>query len=242
MKSLSKIILGVCLVIAGVLYGLDKLNVIKFDIFFKGWWTLFIIVPCFIGFIRGKERIGNVIGMIVGVFILLGTNGISAWKLFVPVLLIGIGITFIFPKKADKEVDEEIERMKSSSKNSHRCLAVFSGQEFSAENGFEGCELTAVFGGIKCDLSSHVFTHDVLIDTVAIFGGVDITVPKGVTVKTRSFCLFGGIDDERKTISSTAQTQEFFEDGSAQTHTPVVYVNAFCLFGGANINDELKKK
>ena len=45
MKKLNGIVWGIVLVAAGVLLGLNAFGITDIDIFFDGWWTLFIIVP-----------------------------------------------------------------------------------------------------------------------------------------------------------------------------------------------------
>ena len=49
MKNISSVIWGIVLIVAGALFGLNALNITNIDIFFDGWWTLFIIVPCAVG-------------------------------------------------------------------------------------------------------------------------------------------------------------------------------------------------
>ena len=45
MKKISSVIWGIVLIAAGALFALNALNITNIDIFFDGWWTLFIIVP-----------------------------------------------------------------------------------------------------------------------------------------------------------------------------------------------------
>ena len=45
MKTTKSIIWGLALVAFGIILGLKSLKIIDFDIFFDGWWTLFIIIP-----------------------------------------------------------------------------------------------------------------------------------------------------------------------------------------------------
>ena len=49
MKKVSGILWGIVLVAVGVILTLNAFGVANVDIFFDGWWTLFIIVPCVIG-------------------------------------------------------------------------------------------------------------------------------------------------------------------------------------------------
>ena len=50
MKKSSSIIWGIVLIIIGAVFALNSLDITDIDIFFDGWWTLFIIVPSAIGF------------------------------------------------------------------------------------------------------------------------------------------------------------------------------------------------
>ena len=49
MKQSAKIIIGLALVAAGVLWGLSILGVLNFEFSTRGWWALFVIVPCIFG-------------------------------------------------------------------------------------------------------------------------------------------------------------------------------------------------
>ena len=71
MKKVSSILWGLVLVAAGVIFALNAFNITDIDVFFDGWWTLFIIIPCAIGLFTEREKIGNIIGIVVGVFLLL---------------------------------------------------------------------------------------------------------------------------------------------------------------------------
>ncbi len=71
MKKASSVIWGILLIAAGVIFALNTLNIADIDIFFSGWWTLFIIAPCGVGLFTEREKTGNIIGIAIGVFLLL---------------------------------------------------------------------------------------------------------------------------------------------------------------------------
>ena len=52
MKKIGNILWGVVLIIIGLIIGGNALGITHINIFFNGWWTLFIIIPCFIGLFR----------------------------------------------------------------------------------------------------------------------------------------------------------------------------------------------
>lgn len=225
MKNKKNIVLGIILIALGIIFGGNALNLFNINVFFKGWWTLFIIIPCFIGLITDEDKIGSLVGILIGITLFLGANDIVSydllWKLAIPVILVVIGICIIFKDIFNKEVNEEIKKI-NNGKNDENVFAAFSGQDVNFnDKEFNGKDLTAVFGGIKCDLSSCILKKDVVINANAIFGGIDIIVPKDVTVVIKSTSIFGGTGDKRV--------------AKAETKGHTIYINATCLFGGVDV-------
>ena len=81
--------------------------------------------------------------------------------------------------------------------------------------------LTAVFGGVKCDLRKAIINENQVINCSATFGGIDIYVPSDVQVKVSSTSIFGGVDNKYK------------KDDSEKKKT--VYIEATCIFGGVEV-------
>lgn len=219
MKNCKNIILGIILIVVGVWFGLYATGVVKVNLLFNGWWTLFIIVPSFLGLFDEDGRTGSLIGLFVGVLLLLSCQDVLNFdivlKLIVPCVLIVTGLSFIFKGKIKIKNIENVKAVGETNYN-----ATFSGQnlDFSKEE-FTGTKLDAVFGGIKCDLRNAIINDDVVIEASAIFGGITILVPKDVNVKITSTSIFGGVDGKSKM------------DKPGKT----IYVNATCLFGGVEV-------
>lgn len=99
MKNAKKFLWGMTFIIIGVLIGADVLGLINFNLFFNGWWTLIIIIPCLIGLLCEKDKVGNATFLTVGLILLLKEQGIINFdilvKLIVPVSLIAYGIYMI---------------------------------------------------------------------------------------------------------------------------------------------------
>ena len=89
MKKLSRILWGMALVALGVIWGINTLGIADINVFFKGWWTLFIIIPCLAGLITGNDRTGNLFFLFVGVGLLLASQGVFSFSLFWKLLLPG---------------------------------------------------------------------------------------------------------------------------------------------------------
>ena len=67
MKKFGNILWGIVLIILGLIIGANALGIADINIFFDGWWTLFIIIPCFIGLFKEREKTGNIIGLFIGI-------------------------------------------------------------------------------------------------------------------------------------------------------------------------------
>ena len=224
MKKISNLLWGLIFIIVGVVFGLNALGISDINIFFDGWWTLFIIVPCFIGLFNDDDKSGNLIGLIIGACLLLGCLDVVEfeiiWKLMVPFILVMIGLSFIFKDLINSKIKKDIKKLNKN--DLKECCACFSSQDLDFGNEeYKGSSLTAVFGGIKCNLKDAVIKEDVVINTTSIFGGITIYVPKDVNVKVSSTSIFGGVSDERKDkIKDSKYT---------------IYVNATTMFGGVEI-------
>ena len=121
MKKASSVIWGILLIAAGVIFALNTLNIADIDIFFSGWWTLFIIVPCGVGLFTEREKTGNIIGIAIGVFLLLCCQDILSfsmlWKLLVPAIIVIIGLKMVLTGLFGNKANEIISKMKKSGNN-----------------------------------------------------------------------------------------------------------------------------
>lgn len=226
MKKISNILWGFVLVAVGLILALNAMGVASIDIFFDGWWTLFIIVPCTIGLFTGYDKTGHLIGICIGVFLLLCCQGILSfgmlWKLLVPAVIVLIGVKMIFGGIFGSRGQQVFKKIEENGDAVRNGAATFSSATFDYTGEvFEGARLDAVFGGIKCDLRGAIINGDCVIDASAIFGGIDIYVPEGLNVKVSSNSIFGGVSGRER------------RNDPANQHT--LYLNATCLFGGVEI-------
>lgn len=226
MKKISKILWGIALITVGVIFALNAFGITDIEIFFDGWWTLFIIVPCFIGIFSEREKTGNIIGLTIGVFLLLCCQNVLGfdmlWKLAIPAIIVIIGLKLILGAVFGDKAIKLLESSKQSGENIRIGCATFSGQDLNFDGEeFSGAELTAVFGGVKCDLRNAVINKDCAITATSVFGGITIFVPDYVNVKVNSNSIFGGVSDKNHRPSVQGAV--------------TVYINTTCMFGGIEI-------
>lgn len=224
MKNLSRILWGIVLIFIGVIWGLNRTGVADINIFFDGWWTLFIIVPSAISFFeKGNNKISSLIFLIIGVLLLLAAQGLFEfeilWEILLPAIVVLIGLSLIFGNKVDFNVKEKTKCL--DSEDTENIFAAFGEQNVTKSGEkFEKANLNAIFGAVKLDLREAKLEKETVIGAWAIFGGIEILVPKDCIVKVKGTPIFGGISNERKNNEDAKKT---------------IYIEGYAVFGGIEI-------
>ncbi len=226
MKNVKNIFWGLLLVVIGVVWGLNALGFTNIVLFFDGWWTLFIIVPCFIGLFSEQDKTGNLVGILGGLLLLAGCQDwISfdlVWKLVVPVAIIVVGLRLLFKDLFDRKAKKGFATACSVVGKLPEYAAVFSSQKLHfGGQSFAGAELHAVFGAVECDLRGALFAQDVPLRISTVFGGATVILPEGIDVQVVSNSLFGGVSNKHQ--------------NTAIEGVRTVYINANSIFGGVDI-------
>ncbi len=217
MKKISTVIVGIVFIIVGVIVGLNSFGITNINIFFDGWWTLFIIIPAINGLVTDEEKTGSIIWLIIGITLLLGCQDLISfdilWKLTLPVILVFIGLSIMFNnngKKISKNTDD------------NEYCACFSGQTIKFDGkDFKGTKVNAIFGGITIDLTNAKVKDGAVIDATAVFGGVTILIPEDLKVEIKSTSVFGGVSDKTKNKEKKDKI--------------TLHVNGCSIFGGVDI-------
>ena len=233
MKKSAKLFLGLSVAAIGVLWILNVTGVIGFDIFFRGWWTLLLILPSIAAFIN-RPNLGAFWGVAVGVVLLLQAQGLIDWSIFwklcLAVIFIAFGCVLIFSKDGRPEnwnrpeAEGGCETVQLEGKNILRITSAFGEQNRRVEGEpFEGACIDASFGSVRLDLRNASINEDVRIDIKAKFAGVGIYLPDDVAVEVYSNTSFGGVNDKTAGASSRRNA----------SHT--IHIFADCNFAGVEI-------
>ena len=226
MNRVRSVVWGVVLVALGTAIGLNVLGITDFEIFFDGWWTLFIIIPSFVGIITEKDKTFSIIGLVTGSVLLLAYQDLidksMIWKMILPFVIVLIGIKMIFKDIFNREVNQAKKKLDASGVKPEEYAVTFSGQhlDFSGRV-FSSAEFNAVFGSMKCNLQNAIITDGAVINLCSVFGHIDVYLPPNVNVKVSSSSVFGGISDKRAVKTADSNI--------------TVYVVGNCIFGGADI-------
>jgi predicted membrane protein len=222
-SKISNVLWGLFFIVLGVGFAGNAFNAWDFNLFFAGWWTLFIIVPCAISIIQNGPNTGSIIGLSIGIMLLLAQQDVFdmeiVGKLIFPLILVVIGLSIMSSNIFHKHKNIDFTNLASGALE---YTATFSGQKVNVDNEpFKGATLNAVFGGIDLRLDHAIITEDAVINCSAVFGGIDIYVPSDVNVKVTSTPIFGGVDNKHR--------------GPSIPDAPTIYINATCMFGGVDI-------
>lgn len=207
----AKWIVGLIIIAVGVNLILKSAG-ISFSLFFKGWWSVPIILFAIGSMIRMGISAWNFGLFIFSLWLLANQqNWIPSWlnsSYIIGAAVIGFGLLFIFnPYQKekenviidDKEVKVEINPRSSSIEDENTnpsYTAIFSGRQIkNRSKNLESLTALAFFGGIELNLRNAEIEKDIVIDLTAIFGGVEIKLPDNVNVVLKVTPLLGGVEN-----------------------------------------------
>ena len=214
MKKFQNSIIGILLIIVGTILGLNAFHKTHINLFFEGWWTLFIIIPSLCGIFTERDKTASLIGLFIGVYLLLSWQGIISfhflWKLFLPLVLIILGIQILFKNSFSKN------------NSSTEATNTFSNKKYNFDyQTYAGGNYDVSFGGMTLDLRKANFESETMINVSVLFAGVDLYLPEDVNLQIESSSFFGGVDRHQRT--------------NKESNTKIVILKAHCVFGGINI-------
>lgn len=214
MKKGSSIFWGLVLILVGIIFLGNNIGIWDINIFFKGWWSLFIIIPSIYGLFTSDSRGGSVISLTVGILLLLAAQDIISygmiWKILVPIIIIVVGLSLIFSSRITR---------KKMDKNAKEYVAIFSGVDEKIDNLTSDFKVVSVFGGVDLDLRNAKLDKDIYIEAVTVFGGIDLKLPDKVKVVASGVPIFGGLENK-------------CEDNTGDETITIHYT---CVFGGIDL-------
>ena len=230
MKQTGKIVLGLALIAAGVIWILNIIGVLSFGFSTKGWWALFIIVPCLFAFFNDRgDRVGPLVGVGIGVLLLLAARDVITWNMMwqigLALMIVGFGIQLLlFKGCCGHQGACDHKTIITDGKNIHRIDSSFGKQEVSfAGEKFEGAEVHTSFGGMELNLKGADIAPEAYIKLNVGFSGVSIIVPEDLAVQINVSSGFGGVADKRLTKLTTG--------------SPLLIITGEVGFGGVEIRN-----
>jgi predicted membrane protein len=202
-----RLIIGLAILALGALWTLDNLNVLNSEDFTQWWPVVLVAIGAVQFFNRKTNRIGPVLLMLAGVFLLAMTVGRYDFDLGD---LIPLGIALFGAKLVWDAVSRRSARTGIANDDSTvSSFAMMAGVHWqSTSRAFRGGEVNAIMGGVEVDLRNVEIRpgDEPVIDTLAIMGGVEIFVPVGWRVAASVLPIMGGFEDKTTGGSQTGPT------------------------------------
>jgi hypothetical protein len=227
---------GLVLIIMGVIWLLNNLGFTQISLgkLITVYWPVILViwgVEVLVSGKRSKEKGRNVInGLLLLGFgaALLGSNleyfkldFSLAWKIILPLVIILVGWNLL--KGTIK-----------SSGGTH--FAVMSGIELKEEGWkLESGNFLAFMGGIDMDITTaHIPEQELYLNLTAIMGGIDIRVPRDLTVECHGTAVLGGVDFLDEGSGGIFASKNCEHQGSTQPGKKLI-IRGSVLMGGISV-------
>ena len=187
-KVTPRVVLGLCVMLAGLVLALDSLGFIEAGNIFRFWPLILVAIGVVKWMSPVPQKMSAIIWILAGVAFLLVTlgrmsfGGVWAMILF----LVGAKIAWkaLRPAALPRDADSVIDLMQ------------FMGgtKTVVTTQDFKGGQATAVMGGCEIDLrhASMPEGRAAVIDTFAFWGGIEIRVPDDWEVVSQGGAALGG--------------------------------------------------
>ena len=223
----KRAVLGLLMIVFGGLLLADNLGLFERSISnIIISWPMLLIAFGLINVVRRNRSFIAILFIGIGVFFLLPKFIVvppAYSDHFWPILLVIIGLAFIFKKKGDIHFWHDSEKFSSDLLDD---VNIFGGSEKKITTGnFKGGKITSIFGGSNYDfLDSKLGDGKNVLDMVNIFGGSKLVVPSDWVIHVDVIAIFGGFADKRKASIN-------IEDKP----TKELFITGVAIFGGGEI-------
>jgi hypothetical protein len=189
-------------VVLGILWLLDAAQVLAANVLIGRWWPTGILALAVLGAVaKRRVSLGPVVLFLIGTVLLVDQlELVDADAVLWPVLAVIAGVWLVL----------DLGRRRGPG------LGVSDRQD-----------VFALLGASQTKNRSQHFEHATVsaVDALALFGGVDVIVPRGWQVALSGLPVFGGYED--KTTGN----------GALPHDAPVLQVTATAIFGGVDVKN-----
>lgn len=223
----GRIFAGILIIVIGALFLLGNLGKVDVGDLISDYWPLILIIVGLWHLLAHNFRqVGTGLILIVlgAAFMLIkwGILGVDFWKFFWPSLIIAVGL-WILLRPRFRGYSGEIPEIKA---NDLDAFVIFAGINRRIESKeFRGGKATALFGGIDLDFyHAKLAGNQATVDLTAMFGGIEVRVPRNWKVVVDSHAILGGVEDKHRA-----------EPGNQIEAT--LFIKATAIFGGVEIKN-----
>ncbi len=221
--AVGKLLFGLAVLSAGVALALDGLGLADADDLLI-WWPAWVVAYGLVklGGKGGPERVVGVFATALGAWILawnLDWVRVGPWDFVLPAFLLLLGALLL---------TGGLRRRRTGDGTTVSGFALLSGVDRKSTSAtFRGGEVTAVLGGLRVDLTgARLAPEGAELQVTALWGGVDLKVPKDWPVESRVMPFLGAFEDN---------TAQGLVDPASPTPRLVIRGNA--VMGGIEITN-----
>jgi len=201
-----RLILGLALIFFGVVFTLDRLDAVDADDVVR-FWPVFLVIA-------GVAKLfwpAGAGGRFTGVLLVLVGSWLLAWELgyvdyspwdYWPVILVLIGLRLLAQGLRGTVAGGTLEGGPADADDAAtvNALAVLGGTRCTNRSrNFRGADLAAFMGGCELDLrEARIAEPPAVIDAFAMWGGVDVIVPRDWHVTIEGLPLLAGFEDNTR--------------------------------------------
>ena len=221
-----RLLAGIGILVLGVLWTLDNLDVIESSRITE-WWPAILIV---IGLVRlldpVKSRFASVLFILVGTVWLLDSLDVANIDLgdLIPLGIAAVGAKLIWD--ALRRTSQAPVLATADPGSTFSAFALWAGvKRQSTSDEFRGGDATAIMGGIEIDLRDANVRdgEQAVIDVFALWGAVEITVPENWRVVSKVLPLMGAFEDKTRAAKGTTG--------------PTLLVQGSAIMGGVDVKN-----
>ncbi|MFB6172441.1 MAG: hypothetical protein ABEJ23_07890 [Haloarculaceae archaeon] len=218
----SQVVLGGAIVVLGVLLLLDTTGVYETGRLLRYVPSLFVLAGLYA---LVASRFRNLFGPLLVVLVAGGYQLVTLGYLqgvdlidFWPVVLVLFGLSVLLGRYRARVREADADHVDA--------FGLFSGNEQRVvSQSFQGASLSALFGGVELDLrDASVADPPATVNATALFGGVDVIVPREWNVQMDVLPVLGGASDDRPRREAEHETVD-------------LVVTGFAAFGAVTVTD-----
>ncbi len=223
---------GFVVLALGVVLLLDRLGIMDAGQIFPFFWPAVLLLGGLLTLSRSTASGGRVWGGILtaaGILLFLDRLGYARFSVHAlwPLALIGIGLTMVW-RTLEGAAGRSAAQPAGPPSGLINQFAAFGGGELKSDaKDFRGGEVLTIFGGYEVDLRKAAIANSpAVLHANAMFGGIEVKVPRTWRVIMDGLPLLGGYSDETE-----------HPDAPAGAAVPELVVKGFAMFGGVAVKN-----
>lgn len=200
-----RLIVGFGILVLGLLWTLDNLNIMESEPITRWWPVLLIVVGAVQLLDRRSNKVGPVVLIAIGTVLTLRRARLLDIDFgdLIPLALALFGAKLIYDAVTRRRYTPAISGDSDDVVHVFAMMAGVKRQNNSID--FRGGDVNAIMGGVELDLRSAQVRdgEPVVIDAFALFGGVEIFVPAHWRVEGSVLPIMGAFEDNTRPTGET---------------------------------------